>query len=354
MPPALDLLHAAEAIVQEREAHAEGQDADDGEAHHQTEDEMGQRQPPADEDQPQEVGHPGQESGPASHKVSEIEISRELTGTTNVVERVDSLYTQAAIVDGARVMGDVVSGGSTGSTAPPVYGLELAGQYGAARFQAEYFGVWVDQTVAPSVYYDGAYAQAGYFPHYLVAAAELAELQRRIDELEIEIDERVLELLALHQPMATDLRAIVAAFKINSDLERVGDHAVNIAQNVAYIVAAPPLPHLPELEEMVGLATDMLNDALDAFVRADSGLAWEIGRRDDRVDELHENVFRIVLTHMMEDPRKIGAGIDMILVSRNLERIADLATNVAEDVVFMVEGRTIKHHAHESHDARHQ
>ena len=185
-------------------------------------------------------------------------------------------------------------------------------------------------------------------------AREVIEGDGDIDDLELQVDNQAVQLLALQQPMARDLRFITMAMKIGNDLERVGDHAVNIAQNVAYIVAAPPLPHLPELEEMVGLATDMLNDALDAFVRADSGLAREIGKRDDRVDELHENVFRIVLTHMMEDPRKIGAGIDMILVSRNLERIADLATNVAEDVVFMVEGRTIKHRAHESHDARHQ
>ena len=185
-------------------------------------------------------------------------------------------------------------------------------------------------------------------------AAAVILADRELDAMEMEVDDACIHLLALQQPLARDLRLITMAMKISNDIERVGDHAVNIAQNVAYIVAAPPLPHLPELEEMVGLATDMLNDALDAFVRADSGLAWEIGRRDDRVDELHENVFRIVLTHMMEDPRKIGAGIDMILVSRNLERIADLATNVAEDVVFMVEGRTIKHHAHESHDARHQ
>ena len=167
----------------------------------------------------------------------------------------------------------------------------------------------------------------------------------RIDDLELDVDDQAMRLLALQQPMARDLRFITMAMKIGNDLERVGDHAVNIAENVSFIVAAPPLPRLPELEEMVDIATGMLNDALDAFVRADSTLARDIGRRDDRVDELHENVFRIVLTHMMQDPQKIGGGMDMILVSRNLERIADLATNVAEDVVFMVEGRTIKHNA---------
>ena len=179
----------------------------------------------------------------------------------------------------------------------------------------------------------------------LERANRVIEIDPQIDELEISIDNQAVSLLALQQPMARDLRFITMAMKIGNDLERVGDHAVNIAHTVSYVVAAPPLPQLPELEEMSGICTEMLNDALDSFVRADAELARTIGRRDDRVDELHENVFRVVLTHMMEDPRKIGAGIDMILVSRNLERIADLATNVAEDVVFMVEGQTIKHQA---------
>ena len=177
-------------------------------------------------------------------------------------------------------------------------------------------------------------------------AREVVGMDRKIDELEMQVDNQAIQLLALQQPMARDLRFITMAMKIGNDLERVGDHAVNIAHMVEHLVKAPPLPHLPELEEMTGLATDMLNDALDAFVRSDNQLARSIGSRDDRVDELHENVFRIVLTHMMEDSRKIGAGMDAILVSRNLERIADLATNIAEDVVFMVEGQSIKHTAH--------
>jgi phosphate transport system protein len=182
-------------------------------------------------------------------------------------------------------------------------------------------------------------------------ATEVTASDPDIDTLEMEIDDLAVQLLALHQPMARDLRFITMAMKISNDLERVGDHAVNIAEALNYMVEAPPLPQLPEIEEMTGICSEMLNDALDSFVRSDSALARTIGRRDDRVDELHENVFRIILTHMMEDPRKIGAGIDMILVSRNLERIADLATNIAEDVVFMVEGQSIKHHTVEAEEA---
>jgi phosphate transport system protein len=179
----------------------------------------------------------------------------------------------------------------------------------------------------------------------IALAEKVLDRDPDVDDLEISIDNQAISLLALQQPMARDLRFITMAMKISNDLERVGDHAVNIAHALGYIVEAPPLPQLPELEEMTGIATEMLNDALASFVQSDNALARSIGDRDDRVDELHENVFRIILTHMMEDPRKIGAGIDMILVSRNLERIADLATNIAEDVVFMVEGQSIKHQA---------
>ncbi|HEY0305355.1 MAG TPA: phosphate signaling complex protein PhoU [Longimicrobiales bacterium] len=167
----------------------------------------------------------------------------------------------------------------------------------------------------------------------------------QLDALELSIDDLAINLLALQQPMARDLRFITAAMKIGNDLERVGDHAVNIAEELEFIVKAAPFPMLPELEEMARIATEMLSDALNAFVLGDSAMARQVVQRDDRVDELHENNFRILLTHMMEDPRKITAGMDLFLVSGNIERIADLATNVAEEVVFFVEGRTIKHHA---------
>lgn len=176
-------------------------------------------------------------------------------------------------------------------------------------------------------------------------AQQVVLRDEQLDELELSIDDLAINLLALQQPMARDLRFITAAMKIGNDLERVGDHAVNIAEELEFILKAAPFPMLPELEEMARIANEMLSDALNAFVLADSRMARQVVHRDDRVDELHENNFRILLTHMMEDPRKITAGMDLFLVSGNIERIADLATNIAEEVVFFVEGRTIKHHA---------
>lgn len=179
--------------------------------------------------------------------------------------------------------------------------------------------------------------------------AELAkEVVRRdndLDAMEIAVDDMCIHLLALQQPLARDLRLITMAMKISNDLERVGDHAVNIAEAVSHLAEAPVYLEFAEIEEMGRLATEMLSDALDTFVRADPEGAREVCRRDDRVDGLHESLFRILLTHMMEDPRRIGASMSLFLVSRNLERIADLATNIAEDVVFLVEGRNIKHGA---------
>ncbi|HEX2203772.1 MAG TPA: phosphate signaling complex protein PhoU [Longimicrobium sp.] len=168
---------------------------------------------------------------------------------------------------------------------------------------------------------------------------------RELDAMEMGIDDACIHLLALQQPMARDLRLITMAMKISNDLERVGDHAVNIAEAVGHLAGHSVVMESPEIEEMARAAREMLSDALDCFVRADAGNAREVLVRDDRVDQLHESVFRILLTHMMEDPRRIGPSMSLFLVSRNLERIADLATNIAEDVVFLVEGRNIKHGA---------
>ena len=173
-----------------------------------------------------------------------------------------------------------------------------------------------------------------------------------IDAMEVEIEEQCIHLLALQQPMARDLRMLTSALKIANDLERVGDHAVNIAQSTERLLQSRPIVPEPEIVEMARLAREMLSDALEAFIRGDAAGGREVCRRDDKVDALHRSVFRILLTHMMEDPHTIGAGMELFLVSRNLERVADLATNIGEDVVFLVEGRSIKHHAEDRGESR--
>lgn len=168
---------------------------------------------------------------------------------------------------------------------------------------------------------------------------------RALDQLEMEVEEMCLNLLALQQPMAKDLRMLVAAFKISNDVERVGDHAVNIAQSAMRIGPARAVTPEPQIREMARLARGMLSDALEAFVRGDAPAARELIKRDDQVDALHRSLFGVLLTYMTEDPQFVGTGMELSLVSRNLERVADLATNIAEDVVFLVEGVSIKHHA---------
>jgi phosphate transport system protein len=176
-------------------------------------------------------------------------------------------------------------------------------------------------------------------------AQSVIDGDRLINTLESAIEEQGFQLIALHQPMARDLRLIFSAIRIVGDLERVGDHAVNIAQSAVRLLEYPHIVPEPEVVEMARLAKQMLSDALSAFVKGNAELARGVCRRDDAVDSLNDSVFRILLTHMMQDQRSIGACMELLLVSRNLERVADLATNIAEDVVFVVEGKTIKHHA---------
>jgi len=165
-----------------------------------------------------------------------------------------------------------------------------------------------------------------------------------IDRMEIDIEESCIQLLALQQPLASDLRLITAALKISADLERIGDHAVNIAQTAQRLVALrSTITPDPEIEDMARRARAMLSDSIDAFLRADGALGRNVCARDDQVDALHESVFRILLTHMMADPRTINPSLEYLLVSRNLERVADLATNIGEDAVFLAEGKNIKH-----------
>jgi phosphate transport system protein len=170
------------------------------------------------------------------------------------------------------------------------------------------------------------------------------ETDHQIDALEIEIEERAINLLARQQPMAIDLRMLVAILKISNDLERVGDHAVNIAQCAKRLAEAYPIETIGELDLMAEDATDMLRDAIGAFVEENPDRARDVLTRDDRVDRHNDVVFRVMLERMAENTNTIVAGLQMMLVARNLERVADLATNLAEDVIYVVEARTIKHH----------
>ena len=171
---------------------------------------------------------------------------------------------------------------------------------------------------------------------------------KQIDRLEIDIEERCIRLFALQQPLATDLRFIMSALKISNDLERVGDHGVNIAQSAVRLAAEPMLKPLVDIPRMADLATSMLHDALDAYVRRDPETARRLCRRDDEVDNLNRQVVRELLSYMIESPSTITRAMELVLVARNLERVADLATNVAEEVVFINEARIIKHHADEA------
>ena len=166
-----------------------------------------------------------------------------------------------------------------------------------------------------------------------------------INQLHIEVDDRCFKLLALHQPMAVDLRAIVSAVKINTDLERVGDLAVNIAEAVRRYLRHAPVKELIDIPHMGEIAQDMLRDSLDAYVRRDTALAHQVLNQDDELDALKTQVFRELLDHMLRDMATIEPALDLILISRHLERIGDHATNIAEDVIFMVSARDVRHQA---------
>ena len=186
--------------------------------------------------------------------------------------------------------------------------------------------------------------------HDVGKAQAVIEADKEIDQQELDIEQLTVELLALQQPMARDLRFLISAIRVTSDLERVGDHAVNIAQSVIRLHALPTrLTPEPSIAEMARRARSMLADALDAFVRGDGALGRDVCLRDDIVDALHESLFRALLTYMMGDPRTINPSLELLLVSRNLERVADLATNIGENAVFMAEGKQIKHHAERDH-----
>jgi phosphate transport system protein len=189
----------------------------------------------------------------------------------------------------------------------------------------------------------------------LVRDVELAEDVLRgdgaVNRLELDIDERCLRMLALYQPEAGDLRFIAAALKIDNDLERIADQAVNIAERSLVLLREPPLKPLIDIPHMAEMVQLMLKQSVDAFVHRDTVLARAVCQRDDAIDRLDDQLFRELLTYMMENHHAITRAVNLILVSRHLERVADHATNIAENVIYLVEGQQVKHHAAGAHES---
>jgi phosphate transport system protein len=176
-------------------------------------------------------------------------------------------------------------------------------------------------------------------------AEAVLEEEPAINELQIEMDDRITRLLALQQPMAADLRLLIGASRINSDIERIGDQAVNIAQSAMRILRHPQVKPYVDLPRMSGLAENMVRDSLNALVNRDVDLANTVMSQDDEVDRLRDQMFRELLTYMMENSAVVFPAFELVLVAKNLERIGDHATNIAEDVIYIVMGRDVRHPA---------
>ncbi len=175
---------------------------------------------------------------------------------------------------------------------------------------------------------------------------QVHDREKQVNSLHIEIDDRCFKILALYQPTANDLRFIMGAIKINADLERIGDQAVNISQTTSILLNFPQLEkRLFDIPRMAELAKRMLKDALDAYVKKDVELAKSVVKRDEEEDKLKSEAFHELMQLMQADSSSVQRALGLILISRNLERIADHATNIAEDVIFMVLGKDIRHHA---------
>ena len=177
------------------------------------------------------------------------------------------------------------------------------------------------------------------------AAQDVLRSEARINQMEIEIDDFAVRLLARHQPMAKDLRFLTAAIKINNDLERMGDLAVNIVERALSLIRQPPVKPLIDIPQMSKLVDSMVRNCLDAFVKRDGQMARGVLLSDDAVDDLRDAIYEELVGFMKRDPSTISRSLDLIFVARNLERIADHATNIAEDVLFLAQGIDVRHHA---------
>jgi phosphate transport system protein len=186
-------------------------------------------------------------------------------------------------------------------------------------------------------------AMAGLVARDSLVLGDVIQGDELVNDYQIEIDDRCFKLLALRQPMATDLRLIMATTRITADLERVGDLAVNIAEAAARYIQHPPVKPLVDLPKMSDLAQQMLRDALSSFVSGEVALASDVLKRDDALDDLKRQVFQDLLTYMLDNPELVAPALDLVLISRHLERVGDHATNIAEDIIFLVEGRDIRH-----------
>jgi phosphate transport system protein len=173
---------------------------------------------------------------------------------------------------------------------------------------------------------------------------QVFEKEKTVNMLQIEIDDMAQKMIALRQPAASDLRFIISAIKINADLERIGDLAVNIAERTQGLLKEPPLKPLIDIPRMADISQKMVKDSIDSFINKDSELARNVCKRDDSVDSLNDQIFRELLTYMLQDTKNISRALGLMLISRSLERIADHATNIGEDVYYIVEGKDIRHH----------
>ena len=174
-------------------------------------------------------------------------------------------------------------------------------------------------------------------------AKRIIEMDREIDENEVEVEEECLKILALHQPVAVDLRFITAVIKINNDLERIGDQAVNISQRVVSIARRPPVTVPFDYKLMAEKTEAMLRESLDALVNLDADLAHKVCLKDDEVDDINRAIYDKVKEAIRSHPDRVGYMINLLLVSRHLERIADLTTNIAEEVIYLIEGEISRH-----------
>jgi len=176
-------------------------------------------------------------------------------------------------------------------------------------------------------------------------AQQVLKNEARINQMEIEIDELATRLLATQQPMAVDMRFLTAAIKINNDLERMGDLAVTVVERALSLMHEPVIRPVIDIPQMAKLTESMVRKRLDAFVRGDAELARSVLLSDDAVDDLRDVIYEELIRYMMESPDNVRPGVNLMFVARNLERLADHATNIAEDVLFLVQGVDVRHHA---------